>query len=101
LILSLIEATAELGLKQLASIGSQTWLNGALEAASAVKARIEALDLSALTGEAGLRFSLSMGIALYPEHGADAEALVKASAGLPLTGRARGGSLILFPEDEA
>jgi hypothetical protein len=42
---------------------------------------------------------MSLGITLYPEHGADAESLIKASAGLPLTARARGGALILFPED--
>jgi diguanylate cyclase (GGDEF)-like protein len=72
---------------------------GALEAARAIQARICALDLSALTGEQGLRFSLSLGIALSPEHGAEAEALIKTASGLPLAGRARGGSLILFPED--
>jgi diguanylate cyclase len=71
----------------------------ALEAAKALQARLSALDLSAPTGDPGLRFGMSLGIALYPEHGADAEALVKASSGLPLAARARGGSLILFPED--
>jgi diguanylate cyclase len=71
----------------------------ALETARALQARLSALDLRALTGESGLRLSLSFGIAIHPDHGADAEALIKASSGLPLIGRARGGSLILFPED--
>ena len=52
---------------------------------------------SAHTGDSALRLSVSLGIALYPEHGPDAEAMIKASAGLPLTARSRGGLLILFP----
>jgi len=44
---------------------------------------------------------MSLGIALYPDHGADAESLIKTSAGLPLEARSRGGSLVLFPEDLA
>jgi diguanylate cyclase len=71
----------------------------AIDAAKALQAKLASLDLSALTGDPELHLSLSFGIALYPEHGADAEALIKASSGLPLVGRARGGSLILFPED--
>jgi diguanylate cyclase (GGDEF)-like protein len=72
----------------------------ALETARALQERFSGLDLSrVVVDEPGLRLRMSFGIALYPEHGADAEALVKASAGLPLTARARGGSLILFPED--
>ncbi len=70
-----------------------------LETARALQARFSALDLSGLTGDPALRLSMSFGIALCPEHGSDAENLVKASAPLPLTARARGGSLILFPED--
>jgi diguanylate cyclase (GGDEF)-like protein len=72
----------------------------ALEAAKALQERLSALDLSgAIAQEPALRLRMSLGIALYPEHGADAESLIKASAGLPLTARARGGELILFPED--
>jgi len=74
----------------------------ALEAARALQARLSALDLSpVIVQEPGLRLRMSFGIALHPEHGADAESLIKASAGLPLTARARGGELILFPEDVA
>jgi diguanylate cyclase (GGDEF)-like protein len=73
----------------------------AREAAAALQARLALLDLSGLTGESGLALSTSYGIVLSPEHGLDAEALIKTAAGLPLVGRARGGSLILFPEDGA
>ena len=72
----------------------------ALEAAKAIQKRLTSLDLSALSGDPELKLSMSLGIALYDEHGADAEALIKASSGLPLVARGRGGSLILFPEDE-
>jgi diguanylate cyclase (GGDEF)-like protein len=74
----------------------------ALAAARSLQERLASLDLSpAVAGEPGLRFRVSLGIALYPEHGADAESLIKASSGLPLLARSRGGSLILFPEDAA
>ena len=74
----------------------------ALAAARALQERLSALDLSSvIEKEPGLRFRVSLGIALYPEHGSDAESLIEASAGLPLAARARGGSLILFPEDIA
>jgi diguanylate cyclase len=74
--------------------------DAALEAARSLQGHLSSLDLSsAIPGEPGLRFRVSLGIALYPEHGADAESLVKASVGLPLEARSRGGSLILFPED--
>jgi diguanylate cyclase (GGDEF) domain len=70
-----------------------------LAAAKSIQAALAALDLSVPTGNSSIRLSISLGIALYPEHGEDAEALIKASSGLPLVGRGRGGSLILFPED--
>ena len=71
----------------------------ALETARALQVRLAGLDLSHLTGDPLLHLRMSFGIAIYPEHGADAEALIKACAGLPLVSRSRGGSLILFPED--
>lgn len=73
----------------------------ALELATSLKARLSALDITKQTGRAGPVLSFSFGIALCPDHGEDAEALITAAAGLPLVGRARGGSRILFPEDEA
>ena len=72
----------------------------ALEAARALQTRLSALDLSSVVvKEPALRLRMSFGIALYREHGEDAESLIKVAAGLPLTARARGGELILFPED--
>jgi hypothetical protein len=46
-----------------------------------------------------VRLTASFGIAIAPGHGADRDALIAAAAGLPLVGRERGGSQILFPED--
>jgi GGDEF domain-containing protein len=71
----------------------------AAAAARLIQVRFSAIDLSALTKDPALRLSLSLGIVLSPEHGSDAAELIKLSAGLPLEGRARGGSLVLFPED--
>jgi diguanylate cyclase (GGDEF)-like protein len=72
----------------------------ALDAARALQKRLSELDLSrVIAQEPGLRLRMSFGIALYPEHGADAESLIKASVGLPLLARSRGGELVLFPED--
>jgi diguanylate cyclase (GGDEF)-like protein len=72
---------------------------GALERARLIQARLSALDISSHTGDPSLKLSISLGLALSPEHGDDPEALIKAAAGLPLLARSRGGSLILFPED--
>ncbi len=71
----------------------------ALGVAQAIQDRLSALDLEPLTGDPSLRLGVSLGIALFPDHGKDAASLVKACSGLPLVGRARGGKKILFPED--
>lgn len=71
----------------------------ALAAARSIQARLSSLDLGALTKDPAFRLRVSLGIAIYPEHGATAEDLIKACSGLPLLARERGGSLILFPED--
>ena len=51
------------------------------------------------TEDEGKRFvlSVSFGIAVYPEHAADFQALIQAAHELPLIGRAMGGNVILFP----
>ncbi len=71
----------------------------ALEEARRIQERLQALDLAPLTGVAGLGLGVSLGIALYPEHGTCADALVSACVSLPLVARGRGGKLVLFPED--
>jgi diguanylate cyclase len=70
-----------------------------LDRARLIQARLSALDISSLTGDPALSLGISLGIALFPEHGGTSESLIKAAAGLPLIARSRGGSLILFPED--
>lgn len=72
----------------------------AIAAARGIQAHLSGLDLEPVTKDGGIRLSMSLGIALAPEHGAAAD-LIKVSSGLPLEGRARGGSKVLFPEDIA
>lgn len=86
---------------ELAAILPGAGRDAALAASRAIQLRLSGLDLSGALGGPGPRFSLSLGIALYPEHGKDAPSLIAAVEGLPLAGRARGGSLLLFPEDAA
>ena len=57
------------------------------------------LDISEATQSKDVFLSMSIGIALYPEHSAAADALIAMAHELPLAGRARGGNVILFPED--
>jgi diguanylate cyclase (GGDEF)-like protein len=66
--------------------------------AAELRAAFGSLDLAA-AGAPGVRLTASFGIAIAPGHGADRDALIAAAAGLPLVGRERGGSQILFPED--
>ncbi len=73
----------------------------ALEAARAIQARFAALDLESITKDRDIRLSMSLGIVLSTEQGVDAQELIKTCAALPLEGRSRGGSLVLFPEDIA
>lgn len=86
---------------ELAVLYPRTERAAALEKARSLQARLSSLDLSPVTGDPGLRLRVSIGIAVYPDHGETAESLIKACAGLPLIARSRGGSLILFPEDAA
>jgi diguanylate cyclase len=73
----------------------------ALEKAREIRAAFNALDLSALTGGGDFRLSVSIGIALFPEHERAPDRLIAAAESLPLLGRSRGGNQILFPEDAA
>jgi diguanylate cyclase (GGDEF)-like protein len=77
----------------------------ALAEAERVMSSLVKLDLGPIFPEGvapdhELRLSTSIGIALYPEHGTDAVQLIAAVNELPLAGRARGGNLILFPEQK-
>jgi diguanylate cyclase len=57
------------------------------------------LDVTAFTGGTPVQITVSIGITVYPDHGSNAETIISKAHELPLVGRARGGNLILFPED--
>lgn len=68
-------------------------------AAGRVRELMRALDLSSVTGGRAFTLSVSVGAALYPNHGGNGAEVIAAAHELPLLGRARGGDQILFPED--
>lgn len=57
------------------------------------------LDISAATKTDEVRLSMSIGIAVYPGHADTSDELISLAHELPLAGRAKGGNVILFPED--
>jgi diguanylate cyclase (GGDEF)-like protein len=57
------------------------------------------LDISGATGNEEVRLSMSIGISLFPGHADISDELILLAHELPLAGRARGGNVILFPED--
>ena len=57
------------------------------------------LDVSTACNGNRFKITASIGIAKYPEHSSDPEDLLFKTHELPLTGRKKGGNLILFPED--
>ncbi len=70
-----------------------------LAEAKRVLALMNGLDLSSVIQGEELYLSVSIGVALYPEHASTARELIDKAHALPLIGRARGGNRILFPED--
>ncbi|MEL3912604.1 GGDEF domain-containing protein [Treponema pedis] len=66
--------------------------------AEKIKSELEALDISPVIN-ADFNLSMSLGVLIYPETDYIAEKFIKLCAEMPLKGRARGGSLILFAED--
>jgi len=72
----------------------------ALELAQGIKGMFNALNLSAMTEGSPFSLSVSIGIAVFPDHAKTAEELIAAAHELPLLGRERGGNKILFPEDK-
>lgn len=73
--------------------------NQAFTFARTIQEELENLDLSAAIAAGSTHLKISLGIALYPEHGKTSTELIKACVELPLAGRNAGGSKILFPED--
>jgi diguanylate cyclase (GGDEF)-like protein len=73
---------------------------GAFKAAEELRSFVNGLDVTGVTGGRPFTLSASVGIALFPEHGAAGAELIAAAHELPLIGRGRGGNRILFPEDK-
>ena len=67
--------------------------------AEQIKDELEHLDISRIFNGCPFFLSMSLGVVLYPEHGKTLTEIVSLCSGMPLTGRQRGGSVILFPED--
>ena len=72
----------------------------ALERAQSIRSLLNSLDLSAMTEGKPFNLSISIGIAVFPNHAKTAESLIACARELPLLGRERGGNKILFPEDK-
>ena len=70
----------------------------AAELAQRIKTELETLDISPVIS-ADLKLTMSLGVLLYPETNYNAEQFIKLCAEMPLMGRARGGSQILFIEN--
>ena len=72
----------------------------ALAAAKGIQDMLVGLDLSQQTAGNPFKLSVSIGIAVFPDHAAKAVDLIAKAHELPLIGRERGGNKILFPEDK-
>jgi len=57
------------------------------------------LDISQATRTGDVQLSMSIGIAVFPGHADTSDDLILLAHELPLAGRAKGGNVILFPED--
>lgn len=66
--------------------------------ASKIKTELENLDISPVLNNP-FKLSISLGILLYPDTKIEKTEFIKQCAEMPLIGRARGGSMILFEED--
>jgi len=71
----------------------------AKEFARTIQQELETLDLSHILKRDDVHLSISLGVILYPEYGKTIADIITVCAALPLAGRQRGGSLILFPEE--
>ncbi|MCL2480116.1 MAG: GGDEF domain-containing protein [Spirochaetaceae bacterium] len=72
----------------------------ALEHAQSIRSFYNSLDMSAITKDKPFNFTVSIGIAVFPDHAKNSEELIACAHELPLLGRYRGGNKILFPEDK-
>ncbi len=67
--------------------------------AQSILAMFNSLDISEATKSRDVWLSMSIGIAVYPGHADISDELILLAHELPLAGRAKGGNVILFPED--
>ncbi len=73
--------------------------SNSMEEAQAIMKMLNALDISSATGSKEVFLSMSIGVALYPDHANFAEELILKAHELPLMGRARGGNIILLADE--
>ena len=69
--------------------------------AELIQAMMNRLDISETIKAANVKLSMSLGIAVYPDHADASDELIRIAHELPLIGKERGGNIILFPEDAA
>jgi len=69
------------------------------EEAAQILRMFNKLDISEATGSKDVWLSMSIGIAVFPGHADISDELILLAHELPLAGRAKGGNVILFPED--
>ncbi|NVP25258.1 GGDEF domain-containing protein [Treponema phagedenis] len=86
---------------EFAVITPSTSREKALSLAEEIQNFLHTLDISSVTMKDDVFLSMSLGIALYPEHAQTAEALIARCVNLPLDGRLQGGGKILFPEADS
>ena len=72
--------------------------DGAASLAEKIKAALENLDISPVVNSP-FKLSMSLGVLLYPDTKIEKTEFIKQCSEMPLIGRARGGSKILFEED--
>ncbi|UTC81718.1 GGDEF domain-containing protein [Treponema denticola] len=72
--------------------------DGAANLAEKIKAELENLDISPVLNSP-FKLSISLGVLLYPDTKIEKTEFIKQCSEMPLIGRARGGSQILFEED--
>jgi len=85
---------------EIACVFPKTNKEAALETAQGIKKLMNSIDMSAVTEGKPFTLSVSIGIAVFPDHAKTAEDLIARAHELPLLGRERGGNKILFPEDK-
>ncbi|MDR1317934.1 MAG: GGDEF domain-containing protein [Spirochaetales bacterium] len=84
---------------ELACVFPGTGREKALRVARDIQGLLNSLDLSAITKKQAFRLSVSIGIAVFPDHAQEAEGLISRAHALPLIGREQGGNRILFSGD--